>query len=332
MRTENDDLEPIEPRKAQELYLKHKSTDYREQTVQAHKYRTNHFIQWCEENGIENLNTLSGRDIQEFRLWRQEDGDLKRITLNQHMSTLRVFLKWLASVEAVPADLYEKVMIPRVNSEQERREETLEAENAQEILAHLSKFHYASVKHAIFTLLWETGIRLGAANSLDVGDFDPAEARIDLVHRPDEGTQLKNGVSGERPIALSPTVVDVVEAYVETNRNAVTDDYGRDPLFTTKRGRMHRGTIRNHVYRMTAPCFRNEPCPDCTGESEKKCPEAVSPHAIRRGSITHFLTEDVPAEVVGDRMNVSRDVLDKHYDRRSAEVKLEQRRAYLEEV
>jgi hypothetical protein len=58
----------------------------------------------------------------------------------------------------------------------------------------------------------------------------------------------------------------------------------------------------------------------------------VSPHAIRRGSITHFLTEDVPTEVVSDRMNVSRDVLEQHYDRRSEEVKLEQRRGYLENI
>jgi hypothetical protein len=35
---------------------------------------------------------------------------------------------------------------------------------------------------------------------------------------------------------------------------------------------------------------------------------------------------------VGDRMNVSRDVLDKHYDKRSAEVKLEQRRGYLDNI
>jgi hypothetical protein len=31
-------------------------------------------------------------------------------------------------------------------------------------------------------------------------------------------------------------------------------------------------------------------------------------------------------------MNVSRDVLDKHYDRRSEEVKLEQRRGYLDNI
>lgn len=58
----------------------------------------------------------------------------------------------------------------------------------------------------------------------------------------------------------------------------------------------------------------------------------MSPHAIRRGSITHYLSEDVPVEVIGDRMNVSRDVLDKHYDKRSEDVGLEQRRGYLENV
>lgn len=95
---------------------------------------------------------------------------------------------------------------------------------------------------------------------------------------------------------------------------------------------MHRTTIRCLVYRVTAPCFRGEPCSNCTGTADRKCPDAVSPHAIRRGSITHYLSEDVPAEIIGDRMDVSRDVLDKHYDKRSEEVKLEQRRAYLETV
>ncbi len=109
MRTTNDDLDPIEPDSAQELYLKHKATECVETTVQAHRYRTNHFIRWCEENDVHNLNVLTGRNLQEYRLWRQEDGDLKTVTSNQQMSTIRVFLKWCGSIEAVPADLYEKV-------------------------------------------------------------------------------------------------------------------------------------------------------------------------------------------------------------------------------
>lgn len=63
-----------------------------------------------------------------------------------------------------------------------------------------------------------------------------------------------------------------------------------------------------------------------------KCPESVSPHAVRRGGITHWLQQDVPMRVVGDRANVSQDVLDAHYDRRSEREKAEQRREYLDHV
>jgi len=62
------------------------------------------------------------------------------------------------------------------------------------------------------------------------------------------------------------------------------------------------------------------------------CPSSVSPHAIRRGSITYHLSEDVPEKVVSDRMNVSLDVLEKHYDRRSKQEKSEQRREYIEDL
>jgi len=68
------------------------------------------------------------------------------------MSTIRVFLKWCGSIEAVPADLYEKVMIMRVRPAQERREETLGAECAEETLAYLSRYHYTSTEHAVFAL------------------------------------------------------------------------------------------------------------------------------------------------------------------------------------
>lgn len=332
MHTEQDELDPIEPEKAQKLYLKHKATEVVEKTVQAHRYRTNHFVRWCGENDIENLNNLTGRHLQEYRLWRQEDGDLKKITLNQQMSTIRVFMKWCGSIEAVPANLYEKVMVPRVSPEDERREETLNADTAEAILDHLTTFHYASIEHAVFALLWETGIRLGGANSLNVGDVDVEAERIQLVHRPDHGTALKNGASGERPIAITTELAGLLEDFIENTRIGISDDHGRKPLFTTFHGRMHRTTLRGIVYRTTAPCFRNEPCPDCTGTDDRKCPEAVSPHAIRRGSITHYLTQDVPVEIVGGRMNVSRDVLDKHYDKRSEEVKLEQRRGYLDNI
>jgi integrase len=136
---------------------------------------------------------LTGRNLQEYRLWRQDDGDLAKITLNQQMSTIRVFLKWCGSVEAVPSDLYEKVMVPRVSDAESRRDETLVTETAETILDHLVRFHYGSVEHAVLALLWDTGIRIGAANSLDVQDVDIDEEWIQLEHRSETGTMLKNG-------------------------------------------------------------------------------------------------------------------------------------------
>jgi MinD superfamily P-loop ATPase len=110
------------------------------------------------------------------------------------------------------------------------------------------------------------------------------------------------------------------------------DEHGRGPSLTTQNGRMRNTTLRKIVYKVTSPCFRNEPCHDCRGCREEKCGDAVSPHSIRRGSITNYLSNDVPVEVVSDRMNVGQKVLDQHYDERSEEVKVEQRRGYLKEV
>ena len=332
MTSQPTDLEPIDPRTAQQLFLDHKAADCTDSTVQNLRYRTNHFVDWCEEVDIDNLNDLSGRDIQKFRLWRKENGDLKKITMRMHMSTLRVFIKWAASVEAVPESLYDKIMIPRVRPEDRQRDEILDAERAQEILAFLSKFQYASIEHVLLALLWETGIRIGGAKSLDVSDVDIKDNHLRLVHRPDEGTTLKNGPGGVRLVAITDELAQLLEDYVDEIRMDSPDDYGRDPLLTSQYGRLSRSTMRRKIYEITAPCYLDEPCPGCNDSPNRRCPEAVSPHSVRRGSITHFLSQDVPTEIVSDRMNVSRKVLDQHYDKRSEEVKLEQRRGYLDNV
>lgn len=133
-------------------------------------------------------------------------------------------------------------------------------------------------------------------------------------------------------------LANVLEDYVDGPREDVTDDYGRDPLLTTTHGRVSRSTVRDTVYRVTRPCWYGEECPhdrdqnecDATGfDGASKCPSSRSPHDARSGAITTHLLEDVPAEIVTDRMDVSQSVLDKHYDRRTEREKMEQRRKYL---
>jgi integrase len=326
------ELEPIDPRTARELYLDHKELDCSEATVVNHRYRLKPFLEWCEENEIDNLNDISGRDLQTYRLWRRENSDIKPVTMRMQMGTLRVFIKWAASIEAVPQTLSDKVVVPSVPPEARERDETLEAEHAQRILAYLSKFQYASNEHVLLALLWETGIRIGGANSLDVADVDFENGHLRLVHRPDEGTTLKNGEGGERLIALTSDLAMLLGDYIDESRNPLKDNYGRQPLLTTSKARMSRATMRRLIYRVTAPCYFDEPCPDCSEGEDRRCGGSVSPHSVRRGSITHYLTKDVPVDVVSDRMNVSRKTLEKHYDKRTEEVKVEQRRDHIEEI
>lgn len=339
MNTEN--LQPLSPEKAKEMYLRERQGEVSDRTLQAHHYRLVHFIRWSEENGTENMNNLTGRDIHEFRLWRKDDGDLNAVSLQTQLQTLRVFIRFCESIDGVREGLSDKVRMPTVDSTEERSEAMLSPERATEILEYLSRFEYASRFHVIMELLWHTGLRMGALHALDVDDFYYEDAYLAVNHRPETETALKNGTEGERYVGLSLNVCETVKDWIEQTRPSVTDEHGREPLIATRYGRIAKSSIRAIVYNVSRPCYYADECPhgreietcEATEQSHhSRCPTGVSPHAIRRGSITHHLSEDVPEKVVSDRMNVSPDVIDKHYDQRSEEVKVEQQREFIEEI
>jgi len=134
MSTDNPrDLEPIEPSTAQELSLDHKANQCSDVTVQSYEYRTNYFVEWCDANGIDNMNDLSGRDVHQYRLWRKEEGELNKISMQTQMCTIRVFLEWCGTIEAVDPDLYNKVLVPQVNGEGAQLDVMLDADHADEM-------------------------------------------------------------------------------------------------------------------------------------------------------------------------------------------------------
>ena len=53
-----------------------------------------------------------------------------------------------------------------------------------------------------------------------------------------------------------------------------------------------------------------------------RCPSSRSPHGIRRGSITYHLTQETSPEVASERMDVSLEILYKHYDVRDEREKM----------
>ena len=343
------DLESLQPSEAVDLYLEARD-DASESTLDGHYYRLKAFVAWCDEEGITNLNDVSGRDLYSYRVWRREGGysgqELKTVTLRGDLATLRAFLRFCADIEGVPSDLFEQVPLPRVSRSEDVSESTLDPDRAIAIIDYLDRFEYASRRHVIVLMLWHTGCRAGALRGLDVGDLDLDGDRprgdgpaIHFVHRPETDTPLKNKDRGERWNAIGPHVAKVLQDYIDGPRIDNTDDHGRFPLVTTQQGRIAVTTIRDNLYRVTRPCWRGEPCPhdrdpdECEATSYKKmstCPSARSPHDVRSGRVTAYRMEDVDRMLVSDRLDASGEILDKHYDRRSERHKAAQRRRFFD--
>lgn len=337
-----EELSPLSPEKGIERFLRHREPSVRKSTLQNARARLRHFLDWCEERGIENLNTLSGRDLADFVAWRR--GDVKALTLQKQLTTIRVALRYWADIEGVADGLAEKLHAPELPDGAESREIALDDERARDLLAYLREHHYASRDHVVMILLWRTAMRRGALRSIDVDDLRPDDHSIVLQHRPEDGTKLKNGESGERWVFLGPTYYQPIDDYLDNpDRHDVRDDHGRDPLLTSPYGRPTGDTIYAWVNRLTQPC-RLGSCPhdrDPTDPSScdalgsdgyaSRCPSSRSPHGVRRGSITYHLNSDVAPEVVSERCDVTLDVLYKHYDVRTDQEKMAVRKRQLAE-
>ncbi|MFP8957152.1 tyrosine-type recombinase/integrase [Natrialbaceae archaeon A-CW3] len=341
-------LEPITPSEAVDLYLEARD-DAAENTMEAQDYRLRAFVMWCDEEGIANLNELSGRDMYAYRIWRREGGysgqELKNVTLRGEMATMRAFLRFCGEIDAVRESLYDQVPLPRSDGD-DVSDSTLDPDRAVAILDWLGQYEYASRRHVIVLLLWHTGCRVGELRGLDLGDLDLEGDRpradgpaIHFVHRPESDTPLKNKEKGERWNAIGAHVAGVLDDYINGPRWKVTDDYGRAPLVTTRYGRVSISACRDTMYRVSRPCWRNAGCPhDKNVETceytyngkMSRCPSARSPHDVRSGRVTAHRLADEDRMLVSERMNASEEILDKHYDRRSERQKAEQRRRFIE--
>ncbi|AXR80723.1 tyrosine-type recombinase/integrase [Natrarchaeobaculum sulfurireducens] len=336
-----NDLEPLDPHDALNLYKKDRKREVSDATLKSHGYRLKNFVEWCDSEGIDNLNDVTGRDIQRFKIFRQDQG-IAPATLKSQMDTLRVFIRFCESINGCIDGLAESINSPSLAGEDAKGTDIVPTQKAESILSHLDKFDYASIHHALFRLLWASGMRMGAAMSIDLQHIHKRSEYVELRHNPETDTPLKNKKSGERDVSLDNRTIRVLTDFIDENRIETTDDHGRHAVFTSRHGRLTRNTVRNYVYRITRPCtYNGGECPhdrdpdECDGMNNMtpyKCPGSTAPHSIRRGAITHYLSEDVPGAVVSDRMDVSEDVIDEHYDERDSRTRMEQRREYVDQV
>lgn len=330
-----DDPRNLTPRELAQRYLDRRQIDAADETLRTYRKRLQHFVEWCEEQDIQEVRRLSGWHVDQFETARRSEG-VSPVTLKGELSALRLMLQYGERIEAVDDDLAEKVDPPTLSKEEESSDTKLASGDAVALLRFYrdEPGHLGQPYHACFELAWNTGARLGSLIALDREDFYPDEQYVEFLHRPETGTPLKNDEGGQRPVSIPEPVLETIEYYVARERPKKRDEHGREPLFATRQGRASRSTIRGWIYGATQPCVRVE-CPHGKRRAEcewternyrSKCPSSRSPHQIRTGSISWQLDQGIPLEVVSDRADVSPDVIRRHYDKSSELQKMENRR------
>lgn len=326
------------------MFLKNKRGQTKQSTARAYEYPTKHFIQFLEDHGIENTHDIDGYIIERWKSARQDE--VAPATYKTSVKRIKTFIHYCERSQLVASGTFDAIEVPRISREDSTSNKTLNYDVATRVLGHLETYEYASRRHTILSVLWNTGCRVSEVIALDTEDVSPSPDGehyvIDFIDRQSSGTALKNGTQGERRVTISRDLHELIQDYKDVHREVVVDDYGREPLFTTPTQRISRQRIYKNLTAITRPCVYSGRCPhereidDCKAAQKKKqafsCPSAKSTHPVRRGSITHHLNSGWPKQDVSDRCDVSLDVLEKHYNEQTKEDERKQRLQYVENL
>ncbi|AUV81624.1 integrase [Salinigranum rubrum] len=329
------DIPKLSVERAVEDFLTDRKGMVSESTWRNYRYPLKQFIEFCENEGVQYTEQITPYHIKQFKLERKSE-EIAYATLRNNLSALRVFIRWCEQGGIVEGGLADKIDVPPKNHPKMVSDTVIEEDEMKAVLDFLRKFEYATRLHAITQLIWHTGFRIGTVLALDLEDYDREQGLINVVHRPDTGTPLKNKLDGQRQVRIDDETQSVLNDYIGHKRVDILEDADdRRPLFTTYQQRVTANTYRKNLYAVTRPCIYAGECPHdkeqatCEWAVKKReasgCPSSVSPHPLRRAAITYALNQNYPKEHLAERANVGVDVLDAHYDAAKEEEKRKRR-------
>jgi site-specific recombinase XerC len=115
-------LEPLGPEDAYDWWLEQAEDEYAPSTLYAYSLRVEHLVEFCQAEGIENLNELTGRDLFRFRTRLKKERGLNDVSLKSKLTAVRSFVKWCESINACREALHRDVVLPSLDYKEDVRD------------------------------------------------------------------------------------------------------------------------------------------------------------------------------------------------------------------
>lgn len=100
----------MKPERAVDRYLNEMKPEWADSTHYNHSSSLSRFIEFCEDDGLDNLCEIDGFQISDFKARRRGDG-ISEMTLYNELSSLRSFLKRCKSMGIVEAWVVDEMVL-----------------------------------------------------------------------------------------------------------------------------------------------------------------------------------------------------------------------------
>ena len=225
-----------------------KTRNYSELTLITREAQLAMFIRWCHERDLRRPEQIDRDLLERFRRvlfnYRKKNGKPLAIS-NQaaHLSSLRVFFRWLAKKRYMHYNPACELELPRVPQALPR--DILSVKEVEQVLSEPDLSQPMGIRdRAIMELLYSTGMRRSEIINLDLAD----------LHRGQQLVHVRHGKGGKARFApVGRRAMIWLEKYLEEVRPTQNHDPNEQAIFLTvteaKRfsGYNMSRVVRNHI-------------------------------------------------------------------------------------
>jgi integrase/recombinase XerD len=200
-------------------------------TVEVRDYHVYRFIAWCDERSLTRPTEVTREIVERYQkhlcCHRKPNGNVMTPkTQSGHLTSLRVFFKWLTKANLIPWNPASELELPKVGFYLPHG--VLDESQIEQIINHIDLSKRLGIRdRALLEVLYSTGIRRKEASELDLTDLKPDRGVL-LVRQGKGGT--------DRVVPIGERAVKWTEKYLTDVRPNLLPHPEETALFLTQHG------------------------------------------------------------------------------------------------